>query len=73
MRAARPDRCGELARKKKRLTARGIETLMLPYGRAFQGSAFEKPELHVEKARLPGQYHLNAPATMSWSRVRCRR
>ena len=45
---------------KKRLTARGIETLMLPYGKGFQGGAFDKPELHVEKVRLPGHYHLNA-------------
>jgi hypothetical protein len=47
---------------KRRLAARGIETLILPYGRALQGNLFDKPDYHVEKVRVPGktEWHLNS-------------
>ncbi len=47
---------------KARLAARGIETVILPYGRALQGNLFDKPEYHVEKVRVPGrtEWHLNS-------------
>jgi lysophospholipase L1-like esterase len=47
---------------KSRLTARGIESLILPYGRKFQGDLFDKPEYHVEKVHSATntEWHLNA-------------
>jgi lysophospholipase L1-like esterase len=47
---------------KSRLAARGIESLILPYGRKFQGDLFDKPEYHVEKVHSATntEWHLNA-------------
>ena len=47
---------------KSRLAARGIEALILPYGRKLQGDLFEKPEYHVEKVHVATntEWHLNA-------------
>lgn len=60
---ASPDQvAANLSTIKSRLAARGIETLVLPYGRKLQGDLFEKLEYHAEKVHSATntEWHLNA-------------